>query len=249
MRAITMLAAAVISTGAALSAPDLKSGQAVPSQDVARPFGPGERLVYDVKFGIFRVGRASMEVVGIETVRGEPTYHVVFTIRGRALFYSLNDSLQSWFGVNDLVSRRFIQDNEENGRQRYRHYEIHPEQGHWVRNETDTGLTVEAPLDDASFFYFARTLTLEVGQTYDLPRYFIADRNPVTLRVMARESVSTPAGRFDAFAVRPIFKSRGIFAQGGQATVWFSADEARLPVRVRSRMSIGTLDLSLRERS
>lgn len=230
------------------SRPATRISPEVTSQNGAFPFAPGERLVYDVKFGMFKVGRATMEVIGLDTVRGEPVYHVAFTIRGRAVFYTMNDSLQSWFGASDLVSRRFIQDNEENGRQRYRHYDIFPERGVFVRNSTDTLETVSAPLDDASFFYYARTIPLEVGRSYDIPRYFIADRNPVTLRVMARESVSTPAGRFDAILVRPVFKSRGIFAQGGQATIWFTADSTRLPVRIRSRLSVGTLDISLRER-
>lgn len=212
------------------------------------PFAPGERFEYDVKFGIFRVGRASMEVLQLDTVRGETVYHVVFVIRGRAIFYSMNDSLSSWFSVRDLTSRRFIQDNEENGRPRYRRYEIHPAQGFFVRNDQDTSATVSEPLDDASFFYFARTLPLEVGRSYDFPRYFIPDRNPVTLRVLSRDTIDTPAGRFATIAVRPIFKSRGLFSQGGQATIWFSDDAARIPVRIRSRLSVGTLDMSLRTR-
>ena len=212
------------------------------------PFAPGERFEYDVKFGIFRVGRASMEVLQLDTVRGETVYHVVFVIRGRAIFYSMNDSLSSWFSVRDLTSRRFIQDNEENGRPRYRRYEIHPAQGFFVRNDQDTSATVSEPLDDASFFYFARTLPLEVGQSYDFPRYFIPDRNPVTLRVLSRDTIDTPAGRFATIAVRPIFKSRGLFSQGGQATIWFSDDAVRIPVRIRSRLSVGTLDMSLRTR-
>lgn len=212
------------------------------------PFAPGERFEYDVKFGIFRVGRASMEVLQLDTVRGETVYHVVFVIRGRAIFYSMNDSLSSWFSVRDLTSRRFIQDNEENGRPRYRRYEIHPAQGFFVRNDQDTSATVSEPLDDASFFYFARTLPLEVGRSYDFPRYFIPDRNPVTLRVLSRDTIDTPAGRFATIAVRPIFKSRGLFSQGGQATIWFSDDAVRIPVRIRSRLSVGTLDMSLRTR-
>jgi hypothetical protein len=217
-------------------------------RDSVHPFAPGERFEYDVKFGIFRVGRASMEVLQLDTVRGETVYHVVFVIRGRAIFYSMNDSLSSWFSVRDLTSRRFIQDNEENGRPRYRRYEIHPAQGFFVRNDQDTSATVSEPLDDASFFYFARTLPLEVGRSYDFPRYFIPDRNPVTLRVLSRDTIDTPAGRFATIAVRPIFKSRGLFSQGGQATIWFSDDAVRIPVRIRSRLSVGTLDMSLRTR-
>ena len=211
------------------------------------PFAVGERMEYDVKFGIFRVGRATMEVVKIDTVRGEPVFHVVFAVRGRAVFYSLSDSLQSWFTVRDLTSRRFVQDNEENGDRRINRYEIHPELGYYIQNQRDTSATTRQPLDDASFFYFARTLPLVVGRTYDLPRYFKLDRNPVTLHVLRRETVDTPFGRFAAVAVRPTFKSRGLFSAGGQATVWLSDDEYRIPVAIRTHLSIGSLTMNLRD--
>lgn len=232
-----------------LLVPAKESATSLRQSALSVPFAVGERFEYRVKFGLFTVGHASMEVVAIDTVRGVPTWHVVFALRGRALTYTLNDSLQSWFGVHDMVSRRFIQDNEENGRQRYRRYEIFPEQGVWVRNGTDTGRTVDQPLDDASFFYFARTVPLEVGRTYHFPRYYQRDRNPVTLRVLQRQRISVPAGEFPTIALRPVFQSRGMFGQGGQAVVWLSDDSLRIPVRIRSSLPIGTLELSLRSRS
>lgn len=239
--------AAALSALLLIPATDSATTSADRRQDA--PFAVGERLEYRVKFGLFTVGHASLEVVAIDTVRGTPVWHVVFAVRGRALTYTLNDSLQSWFGVSDMVSRRFIQDNEENGRHRYRRYEIFPERGIWVRNDTDTGLTVEQPLDDASFLYFARTVPLEVGRTYHFPRYYQRDRNPVTLRVLQRQHISVPAGEFATIAIRPLFQSRGLFGQGGQAVVWLSDDASRIPVRIRSSLPIGTLELSLRART
>ncbi len=52
----------------------------------AVPFPVGERLVYQAKFGIFNVGTATMEVAGIDTVRGAPALHLVFRISGGALW-------------------------------------------------------------------------------------------------------------------------------------------------------------------
>ena len=37
------------------------------------PFGVGERLEYDVRFGKLRVGSGSMEVADVQTVRGRST--------------------------------------------------------------------------------------------------------------------------------------------------------------------------------
>jgi len=229
---------------------------APPTPEAPVPFTIGERLEYNLKFGLFNVGRGEMQVLGIDTVRGVPCYHILFVIRGHALFYSLHDSLQSWFGVDDLISRRFVQDTDENGRMRYRHYEIFPERRRWVRYDdddmttaVDSGETPFDPLDDASFFFFARRIPYEVGQTYSFPRYFRVERNPVTIIALQRQNIGVPAGRFSTIAVRPIFKSKGLFAQGGEAVIWFSDDADHIPVRIRTRLPIGTLEMSLRSRN
>jgi hypothetical protein len=213
------------------------------------PFAPGERLEYLVKFGIFHVGHAEMEVLGIDTIRGEPTYHVRFAVHGSAIFYSMTDTLESWFSVYDLTSRRFVQNNTEDGRL-YRHtYEIFPDRGYFVQDDRDTLPTTADPLDDMSFFYFARTVPLDTGQTYEYARYFRPDRNPVTLRVQGEETVSVPAGRFAAIIIRPVFKSRGLFAEGGRAQVDLAADSTRIPLLIKSWLSVGSLSISLRKRS
>jgi hypothetical protein len=248
-RAAPLLAAVLIALASGLTTDGTAGPRGTPApQDslLPPPFTVGERMEYDVKFGIFRVGRASMEVVRIDTIRGQPVWHVAFVIRGRAIFYSMSDSLQSWFTVGSLTSLRFLQDNDENGDRRINRYEIHADRGFYVQNGRDTNATTAEPLDDASFFYFARTLPLEVGRTYTLPRYFKPDRNPVTLQILSRDTVSVPYGRFAAVAVRPIFKARGLFGASGRATVWLSDDEFRIPVAIRTHLSIGSLTMSLR---
>jgi len=46
------------------------------------PFGVGERLEYEVKFGALRVGNAHMEVVALENLRGRPAWHTAFWVQG-----------------------------------------------------------------------------------------------------------------------------------------------------------------------
>ena len=221
---------------------------AAPQEPITVPWRPGERLDYGVKFGFFSVGRGSLEVLGLDSVRGERVWHVRFTVHGGALGYDYDDSLESWFGVADLSTRRFEQRANEDGRPRSRRYEIFPAQRYWVRNDTDTSETVDDPLDDASFFFYARTLAFEMGQTYSVPRYFIRDRNPVIIKVIARQTINVPAGRFRTIVVQPVFKSRGLFGRGGQALIWITDDADRIPVRIRGSMPIGTLEMSLRRR-
>ncbi len=213
------------------------------------PFGPGERLTFDVRFGPVRVGGAAMEVREFTAIRGRRAYHTQFTLRGGTFFYKVNDVLQSWIDTETLSSLRFVQDLEQGSRDRERRYEIYPERRVFVETSSDNPTeqpSVDKPLDDASFLYFIRTVPLTVGEQYEFNRYFRPDRNPVTIHVLRRESVTVPAGTFDAVVLRPIIKTRGIFAEGGQAEVWISDDDRRLVLQIKSRLSFGSISLHMR---
>lgn len=213
----------------------------------ARPFVVGERLSYDVHFGPIKVGTGSMEVRGIDTVRGRPAYHTTFRITGGIPLYSVDDVFESWFATDDLASLRFVQDQNEGSKEREHRYEIFPERRTYddLTDEKPEQPSVADPLDDGSFVYFVRTVPLEVGKTYEFQRYFKPDRNPVTIRVLRRERVKVPAGTFDAVVIQPVIKTKGVFSEDGHAELWISDDERRMILQMESRLSFGSLDLYL----
>lgn len=224
-------------------------GAATPErpEPAAVPFGVGERLTYDVKFGVIKVGEAELRVVGIDTVSGAPTYHIRFTLQGGLPFYKVNDEQESWFDVYGLFSRKFRQNLREGDYRRDREYIFDVESGIYLRNDGETDTIPPKPLDDASFLYFVRTLSLEVGARYEFERYFRRDRNPVIVEVLRRDTVLVPAGRFPVIVVRPIIKAGGVYGEGGESEVYLTDDERRIVVHTRSKVKVGTLSLYLKE--
>jgi len=210
-------------------------------------FALGESMVYDVKYGMFNVGTARMEVVGIDTVRGRPAYHTRLEIKGGIPGYRVHDVLESWIDVATFSSLRYRQETSEGRRQRTRVFEIIPERGVFQEDDKPERPTVAQPLDEGAFIYFVRNQSLELGRTYSYDRYFIPDRNPVTVIAARRERVSVPAGAFDALVVKPVIKSKGIFSKNGRAEIWFTDDERRLMVRMETHVAFGTISLQLRE--
>lgn len=210
------------------------------------PFAIGERLEYEVKFGVLKVGSGRMEVLGIEQVRGRPAWHTSFTVRGGTFFYKVNDKLESWIDTHSFASLRHFQDLQEGKRDRERLYEIYPDRLVYTENGGEEQPTARDPLDDGSFLYFIRTVPLTVGQTYDFPRYFKPDRNPVRVRVLRKEEVKVPAGKFQAIVIQPIIKSKGIFSENGRAEIWLSDDDRRIMLQLKSSLSFGTLNLYLK---
>lgn len=245
----------VILASAALGAPALQGEQpgTTPAQQQASgstlapvPFGVGERLGYEVRFGPIKVGSGSMEVMGLEEVRGRPSYHTQFRVKGGTFFYKVNDVMSSWIDAQTLASLRYVQDFEEGGRDREKKYEIYPERRVYQEEGRPEQPSVSEPLDDGSFLYFIRTIPLEVGKTYVFDRYFKPDRNPVKIRVLRREKVKVPAGTFDAIVVSPAIKTKGIFSENGRAEVWLSDDDRKIMLQMKSQLSFGTLQLFLK---
>jgi hypothetical protein len=108
--------------------------------------------------------------------------------------------------------------------------------------------TSVAPLDDAAFFYFVRTVELEDGQRYEYDRYFRPDRNPVVLEVLGRDTLDLPAGRFPTIVVQPTIQGRGILEEAKEPRMWLSDDERRIMVQLKLKFaSIATITLRLRE--
>ena len=213
---------------------------------VAVPFGVGEKLDYEVKFGPLSVGRGSMEVMAMDTIRGHPTWHTVFRVKGGTFFYHVDDHFESWIDIRNFASLRHKQDINEGSKDRERYFEIFPNRATYIEDNKPEKPSVSEPLDDGSFLYFIRTVPLEVGKTYEFNSYFRPDRNPVKITVLRRERIKVPAGTFDAIVIRPSIKTKGIFSENGQAEVWLSEDDKRIMLQMKSKLSFGSLNLYLK---
>ncbi|MDH3224233.1 MAG: DUF3108 domain-containing protein [Gemmatimonadota bacterium] len=211
------------------------------------PFGPGERLYYKVKVGLFSVGEGTMTIGPVEEVHGHPTYFAEWHIKGGVPFWSMDSYFRTWMDTETLVSRRFVKDQHEGGRKRYREFEFFPEERRWHRIDHDTTGTLpsELPLDDISFVYFARTLPLEVGDRYTFNRFYKDEGNPVVIEVVRKDEREVGAGKFRTIVVRPTIRAGGLFGEGGEAEIHFSDDDRRLIVYMKSRLPGMSLTLHL----
>ncbi len=235
---------AALPASAQESAPNA-SLSARPAEAARVPFGVGERMEYDVRFKGLHVGTGNMEVLPMDTVRGIDTWHTVFRMNGGILFYHVNDKYEAWLDTHTLASLRYWQDIDEGSYEPKRHYEIFPDRRQYVEDHKEPAASVDHPLDDGSFLYFLRTVPLRVGMDTTLNDYFKAEKNPIRFKVLRKDTIDVPAGRFPAIVVQPIFQS-SLFGEGGHAEVWLSDDANRIMLQMKSAVRFGSLSLYLK---
>ncbi len=241
---------AATSAALALLAPLGRPALAQASQTAtAVPWTAGEHLEYNVKYGIFKAGSARMDVLGTDTIRGRNAWRLRLNITGGAWGVDIDDNYDSWLDVETLNSLRFLQNLDELGKKKKRDYSIFPDRAMFHQEGKPERPSVSNPLDDASFFYFLRTIDLEVGKEYSFNRYFDPDANPVIIRVLRKETINVDAGRFETVVIQPIIKTSGLFSQKGEAALWLTDDKRHMLVQLKTKFGIASLGLYLRSSS
>lgn len=218
-----------------------------PITPATAPFSVGERFDYSAKLGILTLGSAQIQVIGIDTVRGQPAWYFKYSLEGGGALFRIRSSLESWTSVRDFRSLRFRRDSKENSKRYLRDYDIFADSGYYRQHEaTATTPTAPEPLDDASILYFVRTTPLEVGTTYRLARHFMPEMNPIVLTVLKRETLELPDGsKATCLVLNPVVGTNGLFGDRTDARLWVTDDARRIPVQIKSRQPFGPITLRL----
>ncbi len=209
-----------------------------------RPFGAGERLVFDVYYGPLKAGQARMEVGPVESIRGRDCLRLVSTARSNSVvsaFFRVDDRVESWIDVEHLLPLRFEKHLREGRYECDRVVDYYHDLGVALAE----GRTIEIgdqTLDALSSMYWVRTLDLFPGAVLWLSSTSSQSTYDLRVNVTGRETLKTPAGEFDCLVVEPhLSKDGGIFDQHGRMWIWLTDDALHLPIQMVSKVAIGSI--------
>lgn len=212
-------------------------------------FEVGEYLEFDIAYGIIKAGTATMAVLDTLTWEHRPVYLIRTTASSNAFFsslYKVRDRVESLMDVDGLFSWRFEKHLRE-GRYRADRYEQFDQINQRVIYQKKD--TIPAPLyvqDILASFYYARTQPLEVGEHIDIDNFADGKVYPLRVLVHKKERIKVPAGEFDCIVVEPVLREEGLFKQTGKLTIWLTDDDRRMPVLMKSKILVGSIDVRLR---
>ena len=241
-----LLLAALLLAG--LSAPLAGQPSAPPSRESVIPEFAGESLSFRARSSrVGSLGGARMWVERDETAGEGGLWVLHFDFRARVGFVTAEDRTTSWFDADRGSAVRYVKHERHPLSKHDEDVLIDPATGRWHDADGDNGVSpTDAPLDELSFIYFLRGLTAGEG-TLSFDRHFDADRNPVVVRFISRDTVEVGAGRFRAVRVEMRVKDSRRYRGDGTILFDLSDDACRLPLRIESTMplvgrSVLTLD-------
>lgn len=233
------------------------AGQINNVRTVNHAFQTGERLAYTVSWSDFiRAGKAAMEVRAEKTPEGRDVFRVVSTARSAGLvkvFYTVRDTVQSTIDAEELYSLSYSIDQRHGHRTKQRQLFFDQERQivRSVSNGVEETYDVSPRIQDAlSSLYYLRTRDdLAPGTSLHIDVFDGGKNWAVEVKTMGREKLDTILGKVDTIKVMTYPRYEGVFQHKGEIEIWFTDDARRIPVLMRSKISIGSIVATLTEMS
>ncbi len=215
-----------------------------------RPFNEGEKLIFSVEYGPLNAGTSIMEVRKITNINGIPCFHLVSLEKTNSFFskiYKIEDRYESYVDTVKLNSVRFEKHIMEGSYKKDQIVEFKQDSGKAVYSDSVEYEIEEGAKDIIASIYFARTLDLEIGNSYFINNHTDGKNYNLEVKALRRERIETPAGEFDCLVIQPVIEGGKIFASRDGLTIWLTDDVWKIPVLIRSKIMIGSIQAKLRE--
>lgn len=218
-------------------------------------FGPGEKLTYTISWSnIFQAGVAVLELSEEKTSDGKDVYRLISTARSTGIvskFYKVMDTVESFFDARELYSLSYRMDQNHGKRKKQRDMTFNHASGKVTVTADGIRETYDVPprvQDALSSLYYLRTRS-----DFTVERPIIIDIHDsgknwsVEILTLGKEKLKTPLGEFNTIKLKTYPKYDGVFMHKGEIIIWVTDDNRKIPLLMKSTISIGSIIATLTE--
>jgi len=241
---------------------DLQSGSSVAEREAVEPsfrrvennaFMAGERLVFDLRYGVIKAGEGEMRIPEVTRVNGRDAYRIQLTARSVSPFswvYRVEDLWETHIDKQGIFPWKFIERIREGGYSRDTNIEFDQVNNTAITKDGEEYSVPDYVHDMVSAFYFVRTLDFsdfEPGDKISLENFHRDSTYSLDVLYHGREEVSVRTGTFNTIVIEPLIKDGGLFQHDGAIHIWLTDDNLRVPVQMRTRIPVGSITAELRQ--
>ncbi|QMU63431.1 MAG: DUF3108 domain-containing protein [Flavobacteriaceae bacterium] len=220
-----------------------------------KAFKNGEWLRYKMSYsGFLKAGTAVLEVAEKE-LDGKKVYHAKgtgWTSGVISWFFKVRDVYESYFDKEETKPYLFKRDVNEGGYTIKRDIKFDYENKKAIitdyKIDTTNYITIEDVQDILSSFYYLRDQkvdTLKAGDHIEINMFFDEKAHPFKLRYLGRKRLQTKFGKVETYIFRPVVQAGRVFKENESVTVWVTADNNKIPVRLKASLAVGSLRADL----
>lgn len=227
--------------------------------EVDLPFRQGESLTFEIKWAFITAGYARLQVRDKTRFEGIDAYHFdvkAWTTSFVDNIYKVRDYIDAYVDediTHSLYYRKKEREGDHRGEVRITFdWKNNQARYHDLEKSKDPILIKEHTFDPLSIFYYFRLHDLKPGSVF---QGIVTDGKKSVLgraSVIRRETIEVEAGNFDTYLVEPELKEvGGVFKKSKKAKlqVWVTADQYKVPIKIRSKVVVGYFTAELLEYS
>ena len=234
--------------------------EAVPAyQPKHFPFEAGEKEVYQATWnGMISVATAEIETTPT-VVDGRKVYQVrveAKTSRVLDFIWRMRDTISSTFDARALTPSRFTFSQRENSKVIDTEAKLDHATKRWAVNRQQVGkktkiyqFDAQNTLDPITAVYLARSTDFKVGDKLYFKVFGGRYQYLLELFIEKKEPVELGSGKIvEAYRIIPRIQNitkNGYAGRLNDATIWISADERRVPIKLSSKIVFGSVYLEL----
>lgn len=220
-------------------------------------FQDGEWFKFKMSYsGFLKAGNATLEVKNSK-LHGKEVYHVVgkgWTTGAIKWFFKVKDRYESYFDKTTGMPYKFIRDINEGGHTKDVEIDFdHAASLAHVNNKkakTQASFAIQENVQDmVSAFYYLRnnykTETIKEGDEVSLNMFFDEENFNFKLKFLGREDLKTEFGVIKTLKFRPYVMAGRVFKEKESLTLWISADDNKIPLRIQANLAVGSLRADL----
>ena len=228
-------------------------GLSISNAQFESSFQSGEWLKFKLNYsGWVKAGNATLEVKEA-TYKNRAVCHVVgkgWTTGAIKWFFKVNDLYESYFDKATGRPYKFIRNISEGGHVKNRVIEFDYEKNlafvNDLRHKTKKTVAITSDIQDmVSAYYYLRdhynTETIKVGDTVKLNMFFDNEIFGFKLKFLGRETISTKFGNINCLKFRPYVMAGRVFHEEESVTLWVSADNNKIPLKIKADLRVGSL--------
>jgi hypothetical protein len=256
---ISLIAALMILLGLALGgtsqAEEKDSSAWQPRTVENNVFGKGEVFKFNMSYGIIPAGTAGIEILPeLVQYRGASCFDIhtwAYSAKSFDLFFKVRDEIHSYMDTAGLFTWYFKKTLKEGGYHDVKIVDYNQPAGFAYTEDdgvpTDTSAIPHYVQDAISALFYFRLQPVEVGKSIFIQIHDIKKTYPMRIDILGYETIDVPAGTFDCIKTEPVLESAGIFKSKGRIFIWFTNDQYRVPVLMKTKVMIGTIVARLKE--